>query len=75
MVPREKYPLGQTVCAVNEQRERTRLFTRRYLEEQLLTVLAGAPPAQPRGRGVQGCRGRRHGAAQGGMRLSLWCYL
>lgn len=41
-VPREKYPLGQTVLKVNEQRERTRLFTRRYLEEQLLTVLAGA---------------------------------
>ena len=44
VVPREKYPLGQTVCKVNEQRERTRLFTRRYLEEQLLTVLAGARP-------------------------------
>ncbi|KAK9823015.1 hypothetical protein WJX81_007049 [Elliptochloris bilobata] len=41
IVPREKYPLGQTVCKVNEQRERTRMFTRRYLEEQLLTVLAG----------------------------------
>ena len=48
VVPREKYPLGQTVCKVNEQRERTRLFTRRYLEEQLLTVLAGARPAQLR---------------------------
>lgn len=46
VVPREKYPLGQTVCKVNEQRERTRLFTRRYLEEQLLTVLAGARPAK-----------------------------
>ncbi len=26
---------------VNEQRERTKLYTRRYLEEQLRTVLAG----------------------------------
>lgn len=41
IVPREKFPLGQTVVKVNEQRERTNLFTRRYLEEQLLTVLAG----------------------------------
>jgi len=49
-VPREKYPLGQTVLKVNEQRERTRLFTRRYLEEQLLTVLAGtAPPSASHG--------------------------
>ncbi len=49
-VPREKYPLGQTVTTPNEQRERTRMFTRRYLEEQLLTVLAGAArrPARPR---------------------------
>lgn len=39
--PREKHPLGQTVLKVNEQRELTRLFTRRYLQEQLLTVLAG----------------------------------
>jgi hypothetical protein len=44
IVPREKYPLGQTVLLVNEQRERTQLFSRRYLEEQLLTVLAGAAP-------------------------------
>ena len=49
-VPREKYPLGQTVLKVNEQRERTRLFTRRYLEEQLLTVLAGmVPPSASHG--------------------------
>ena len=41
-MPREKYPLGQTVTKVNEQRERTHMFTRRYLEEQLATVLAGA---------------------------------
>lgn len=41
IVPREKYPLGQTVVKANEQRELTQLFTRRYLEEQLLTVLAG----------------------------------
>ncbi len=49
-MPREKYPLGQTVTTPNEQRERTRMFTRRYLEEQLLTVLAGAArrPARPR---------------------------
>ena len=47
-MPRDKFPLGQTVVKVNEQRELTNLFTRRYLEEQLLTVLAGdasdAPP-------------------------------
>ena len=41
-MPREKYPLGQTVVKVNEARERTHMFSRRYLEEQLLTVLAGA---------------------------------
>jgi hypothetical protein len=40
-VPREKHPLGQTVVKANEDRELTGLFTRRYLEEQLLTVLAG----------------------------------
>ena len=39
--PREKYPLGQTVLRVNDQRELTKQFTRRYLEEQLLTTLAG----------------------------------
>ena len=62
MVPREKYPLGQTVCKVNEQRERTRLFTRRYLEEQLLTVLAGARPAQAwRAFGLVDVRGQRKG--------------
>ena len=43
IVPREKFPLGQTVLKVNEQRELTYQFTRRYLQEQLLTVLAGAP--------------------------------
>jgi ATP-dependent Zn protease len=41
IVPREKHPLGQTVVKANEDRELTGLFTRRYLEEQLLTVLAG----------------------------------
>ena len=41
IVPREKFPLGQTVLKVNEERELTHLFTRRYLEEQLLMVLAG----------------------------------
>ena len=45
VVPREKYPLGQTVTRVSEQRERTQIWSRRYLEEQLLTVLAGAPIA------------------------------
>jgi cell division protease FtsH len=39
--PREKHPLGQTVVKANEGRELTQAFTRRYLEEQLLTVLAG----------------------------------
>jgi len=37
--PREKYPLGQTVLRVNEQRELTKQFTRQYLEEQLRTAL------------------------------------
>ena len=41
IVPRERWPLGQTVVRVNEQRERTNLFTREYLEQQLRTVLAG----------------------------------
>ncbi|KAL4447504.1 hypothetical protein ABPG75_004723 [Micractinium tetrahymenae] len=41
IVPREKHPLGQTVVKANEDRELTGLFTKRYLEEQLLTVLAG----------------------------------
>ena len=44
IVPREKFPLGQTVVRVNEARESTRQFTRRYLEEQVITVLAGATP-------------------------------
>ena len=54
-MPREKNPLGQTVLKANEDRELTGLYTRRYLEQQLLTVLAGragearppAPPARP----------------------------
>lgn len=41
IVPREKHPLGQTVVKANEDRELTGLFTKRYLEQQLLTVLAG----------------------------------
>lgn len=41
IVPREKYPLGHTVVKINEQRELTRMFTRAYLEQQLLTTLAG----------------------------------
>jgi len=41
IIPREQYPMGQTVLKVNEARELNRQFTRRYLEEQLLTVLAG----------------------------------
>ena len=44
IIPREKFPLGQTVVRVNEQRENTRQFTRRYLEEQIITVLAGQHP-------------------------------
>ena len=39
--PREKFPLGQTVVKANEGRELTQAFSRRYLREQLLTVLAG----------------------------------
>lgn len=39
--PREKWPLGQTELKINEDREKTKQFTRRYLEEQLLVVLAG----------------------------------
>jgi cell division protease FtsH len=41
ITPREKFPLGQTVVKANEGRELTQAFTKRYLEEQLLTVLAG----------------------------------
>mmetsp|Transcript_8803 Transcript_8803/g.17518 ORF Transcript_8803/g.17518 Transcript_8803/m.17518 type:complete len:207 (-) Transcript_8803:11-631(-) len=41
IVPREKFPFGQTVVKANEGRELTQAFTKRYLEEQLLTVLAG----------------------------------
>ena len=39
--PRDRRPLGQTVVRTNTQRERTMLYTERYLKEQLLTVLAG----------------------------------
>ena len=39
--PRDRRPLGQTVVRTNAQRERTMLYTQRYLKEQLLTVLAG----------------------------------
>lgn len=39
--PRDRRPLGQTVVRTNTQRERTMLYTQRYLKEQLLTVLAG----------------------------------
>ena len=41
ITPREKFPFGQTVVKANEGRELTQAFTKRYLEEQLLTVLAG----------------------------------
>ncbi|CAG9461273.1 unnamed protein product [Pedinophyceae sp. YPF-701] len=41
IVPREKHPLGHTVLKICEQREATKLFTRRYLEEQLRMELAG----------------------------------
>jgi hypothetical protein len=56
IVPREKFPLGHTVLKVNEQRELTYQFTRRYLQEQLLMVLAGAfaPP------GCETLTGREH---------------
>ena len=47
IAPREKYPLGHMVLKVNEQRERTHMFTRRYLEEQLHTVLAGECARSP----------------------------
>lgn len=40
IIPREKYPMGQTVLKINEERELTQQFTKRYLEEQLLVVLA-----------------------------------
>lgn len=40
IIPREKYPMGQTVLKINEQREFTQLWTRRYLEDQLLMVLS-----------------------------------
>lgn len=46
IVPREKFPLGQTIVQVNEQREATKQFTRRYLEEQIITALAGTPLAR-----------------------------
>ncbi len=39
--PRQNSPLGQTVVRTNEQRQYAELWTRRYLEEQLVTVLAG----------------------------------
>lgn len=45
--PKEYHPLGQTVLAVNQQREETQQWTRQYLEEQLLTVLAGTGCLQP----------------------------
>ncbi len=41
IIPREKYPLGHTVVDINEGRELNKLFTRTYLEQQLLTTLAG----------------------------------
>lgn len=80
-VPREKYPLGQTVTKVNEQRERTRLFTRRYLEEQLLTVLAGARAPAPCSPGAHGLNASQHstqlsdcelGVRVGGKGPGLW---
>ena len=49
--PRDRRPLGQTVVRTNTQRERTMLYTQRYLKEQLLTVLAGENSAQ-----LLGCR-------------------
>eukprot|EP00887_Chlorella_sp_A99_P003039 scaffold9.g3039.t1 len=54
IVPREKYPLGQTVLRANEDREITGLYTRRYLQEQLLTVLAGRAAGEAGGARVGG---------------------
>ena len=41
ITPRETYPVGHTVLVANEGRKLTNQFTRRYLEEQLVTILAG----------------------------------
>lgn len=67
IVPREKHPLGQTVVKANEHRELTGLFTRRYLEQQLLTLLAGRAGALAGGRGP---RGRLRGGWPRGQGLS-----
>ena len=47
IAPHQKLPLGHIILALSEGRERTNLFTRRYLQEQLRMVLAGAPPPFP----------------------------
>lgn len=46
IIPREKYPMGQTILKVNEARELNNVFTRRYLEEQLLMVMSGRAAEQ-----------------------------
>ena len=41
VLPRERSPLGHTVLRLNEEREDSKLFTRRYLEAQVKMELAG----------------------------------
>ena len=41
IVPRAKFPLGQTVPRVSDAREGTRQYTRQYMEALLCTFLAG----------------------------------
>ena len=43
IVPRAKFPLGQTVPRVSDARENTRQYTRQYMEALLCTFLAGTP--------------------------------
>ena len=51
VVPREKFPLGHTTLAVDEARELTRMWTRRYLREQMMVELAGESFAEKGGSG------------------------
>ena len=48
MAVTQKLPAGHLVLGINEGRELAGLFTRRYLEEQLRLVLAGAAPQPTR---------------------------
>ena len=45
IAPHQKLPLGHMILDLNEGRELTGLFTRRYLLQQLRLVLAGEPAA------------------------------